>query len=183
MMATHIVLRSIVIVGVVLAFVQCAERKASSQLPDRDNPQDIQALKCSACRSSSSIVKSHLADAVIEFLHHAAPDEATRQMYLASAVPGTCENEQINVGLLRKPDKQRVLPTFQHELRDDYSGDLVKAAWITQLWTEQCFEMIKRMEPNFLQFSLGKEFDWCPVCSEEATTDNRDVVSSRHEDL
>jgi hypothetical protein len=153
-----------------------------SQLPDSKNAADLVALRCSACKSSSKIMQSHLNDALFEFQHHPIPDTDTRHHLMGEAVRGTCQHEQRLVGLLRKADSPKVQPTYQHELLDEYTGDLVKAAWITSLWAEECQEVEKRMKPHFLEHALGNPHDeWCPVCNDAnpAATSS----SSSHDEL
>ncbi|CUG91634.1 Hypothetical protein, putative [Bodo saltans] len=180
MHASKIVL--LIVASCALSFVVSAERPSSvSQLPDPKNAADLLALRCSACKSSSKIMQSHLSDALFEFQHHPIPDTETRHQLMGEAVRGTCQHEQRLVGLLRKVDSPKVQPIYQHELLDEYSGDLVKAAWITSLWTEECQEVETRMKPHFLEHALGNPHgEWCPVCTEEAASTSR---TSSHDEL
>lgn len=138
----------------------------ATQLP---NPNDIETqrhLQCSACRSSEAIIKALLIDAVEELRHHSHPDESSLRQLITAAAKGTCEHEQLHVGLLRPPSSTFVSSEFQHEFLNDFRGELVKAGWISELWADECGDVMDRMQSHFLDFTLRKEvLDWCPVCA------------------
>lgn len=155
------------VVALLVLSTRADDGERVSHLPNQNDPQTVKELRCSACRSSEAIMKSHLADALEELKHHSPPDEASRHRLMAAAVDGTCEFEQRNVGLLRSTGAKPVTTEYQHELRDDFSGDLVKAVWITEIWADECFDTMKRMAGHFLDYALGKDrVEWCPVCKQ-----------------
>lgn len=149
---------------IVVATVNTEDVVRLSQLPDPNDIETSKELRCSACRSSESIIKSHLVDALEELQHHAAADENSMRQLVAAAAQGTCEHEQRHVGLLRTA-ALGVTTEFKHELLNDFRGDLVKAGWISEVWADECTDTMHRMKPHFLDFAMRKEIhNWCPVC-------------------
>mmetsp|Transcript_23327 Transcript_23327/g.27041 ORF Transcript_23327/g.27041 Transcript_23327/m.27041 type:complete len:192 (-) Transcript_23327:26-601(-) len=139
---------------------------APTQLPDANDIETLKILQCSACRSTEFVIKSLLVDSLEETRHHSQPDETSLKNLVAASVLGTCEHEQLHVGLLRQPSSVTVSSEFRHEFLNDFRGDIVKAGWISELWAEECGDVMQRMQPHFLDFTLRKEvLDWCPVCS------------------
>jgi hypothetical protein len=138
----------------------------ASYVPSPKNPREKTEMICSACLTASLEVLAALRKLRKEFLRE--PDKL-KEYHFLSAVGDICTEKSLHMGLLRDGPSKKVTTIYANDadpkLRGKYA--IVKGAWVTHLWQQECFVTIDRLEDDLrvIYDDDGKTFHFCPMCA------------------
>jgi hypothetical protein len=154
----------------------------ASYVPSAHNETELAEMQCTACLSASLELLRKLRQVRREFQRE---PKKLKEYHLLSALEDVCDVNQLNMGLIRDGATKRVTTTFGNDASEQIKNKfaVVKGAWITHLWRQQCLETMDRLEDSLREIynADGANFNFCPSC--EAIDRDGTLDLSENEEL